>query len=88
MLPELLRFSSRSRLLDLIPEKLKATHRTHKTVPTGTSTANPASNLMDGWVTSADVHEEVSTGETPDNGFDAPPEEDDFDDGTLAALGL
>lgn len=86
MLPELLRFSSRARLLDLIPEKLKATHRTHKTVATGTSTTATTSNLMDGWVTSADVPEESHEDAPGDDVFDAP--DDDFDDGTLAALGL
>lgn len=87
MLPELLRFSSRSRLLDLIPEHLKAPHRTQTTAVAGTSTVTPASNLMDGWVTSSGTPEEVSTGETPDNVVDDH-DDDVFDDGALAALGL
>lgn len=86
MLPELLRFSSRSRLLDLIPEHLKAPHRTQTTAVAGASTVTPASNLMDGWK-SAEVPEEVSAGDTPDNVFDDH-DDDAFDDGALAALGL
>ena len=51
MLPELLRFSSASRLLELIPEELQNVHRTDAPVANTFAVATSASsaNVWDGW---------------------------------------
>lgn len=93
MLPELLRFSSRSRLLDIIPEELKAVHRTRES---GTHAARSAravdhqQQLMDGWITSNEGVVEEVRDEDEDEADRSEPEVGDqgFDDGALAALGL
>jgi len=90
MLPELLRFSSRSRLLEMIPEELKAVHRTRVHGPHMTRPAHVAAphELMEGWVTSTDgVVEELGAEEEEEVGHEDGAQ-DDFDDGDLAALGL
>ena len=90
MLPELLRFSSRSRLLEMIPEELKAVHRTRVNGPHMTRPAHVAGphELMEGWVTSTDgVVEELGAEEEEEVGHEDGAQ-DDFDDGDLAALGL
>lgn len=75
MLPELLRFSSRSRLLDLIPESLKRAHFTQSNGGRASVFTDslqpkpPAAGLLDGW---------------DGAGSDG----DDFPDDHLAALGL
>ena len=75
MLPELLRFSSRSRLLDLIPDSLKRVHFTQNNGGRASVFTDslrpkpPAAGLLDGW---------------DGAGSDG----DDFPDDHLAALGL
>lgn len=55
MLPELLRFSSASRLLELIPEELQKVHRTDAPATTAAAPIAAASrDLWDGW---NDAHE-------------------------------
>ena len=63
MLPELLRFSSASRLLELIPEELQNAHRTDAPAAAATTAASAATrapeaaasaDVWDGW---ADAHE-------------------------------
>jgi hypothetical protein len=56
MFPELLRFSSSSRMLDKVPDELKNSHRplVRSVVPVGPNAASSAlraeSSLWDGWV--------------------------------------
>lgn len=89
MLPELLRFSSRSRLLEKIPEELKAVHRTRDSGPHTTRPAHTTEpqELMDGWITNTTGFTEAE-GEEEEGCDDEEDELDDLDDSVLASLGL
>ena len=81
MLPELLRFSSRSRMLESIPEELKCVHRTSYTPLARAMPNQPQEhNLMDGWTRSAEFDEPLAP-QDADADFE-------LDDSALDALGL
>jgi len=86
MLPELLRFSSRSRLLEMIPEEIKSVHRTRGNIQ-HTHNKEPDS-LMEGWVRAKEIGFDCEAFEDGDADKDAEIDDDGFDDNDLTALGL
>ena len=99
MLPELLRFSSRSRLLDSIPASLKDVHYTQSNgvrtdlfaLPSKSSTSfsNQGMGFMDAWqeTRGEDANEDDENDDENDNDFHALGI-DGISDDHLASLGL
>lgn len=92
MLPELLRFSSRSRLLEIIPEHIKSVHRTSMECSSRSSRPTlgaDSQQLMEGWVTSTEgVVEELNDEEDEEEDGQSSGSADELDEDTLANLGL
>ena len=81
MLPELLRYSSSSRLLTHIPEDVQQIHRRDASEPVPEAAppaAAPAGGLWDGWKSAGPSQSSVALA----------PEDDDDDDLDLTDMGL
>ena len=83
MLPELLRFSSSSRLLTHIPESMQAVHRVG-----GKTVATVQPGPVNALVAQRASLDALATLDSDDEGSLIENTTDDFDDSALAALGL